>query len=529
MAVFAMNVSTTVGADVISINFGKNAIPAGATGDVGGVAAANWNNITGNNAAAVNGTHNLTGSSGTTYSAALTLSTPQSPWGPNNNTDTVLNAMQSSYLDLSAGNSWTITLSLDYISADYTLYFNGDGNGQYTAIKVNDVAYRGGEGVDNDEAGKTEHWGVRQTSTTMDDNNTIELENFTGNSVITNISSGNSSQRATISGMQVTLNDINEHTLGAGVTEASALASSTGYLGITSAAGGSTLNLSNANLEGIQATANNLTVTGTGTVGRLWAKKDTVLTLSATLTAGSDVELGGLGSIAISANQTLGSLSGAGSLSIADGVAVNVSEYAYTGTIVGGTGSALNIALSEGTSSTVNGITVSNVSGTVGMNALSSGITDVTAGNNTIIDISSAGGTLVVKGGPAVTLGSLSLSGNSETKLTVDSGVSLVSGNLGALEIDATGRILTVGIITVVSAARSENGRVRTGIVIPKSTPNSEIAASGDKPAVTRRCGIKIEFAAASALFKSAESATGTAIVHISRRTGAFEFAGRLP
>ena len=445
MAVFAMNVSTTVGADVISINFGKNAIPAGATGDVGGVAAANWNNITGNDAAAVNGTHNLTGSSGTTYSAALTVSTPQAPWGPNNNTDTVLNAMQSSYLDLGAGNSWTITLNLDYISADYTLYFNGDSSGQYTAIKVNDVAYRGGEGVDNDEAGKTEHWGVRQTSTTMDDNNTIELENFTGNSVMTNIVSGNTSQRATISGMQVTLNEINEHTLGTGVTEASTLASSTGYLGITAAAGGSTLNLSNANLAGIQATANNLTVTGTGTVGRLWAKKDTVLTLSATLDAGSDVELGGLGSIAIAANQTLGFLSGAGSLSIADGVAVNVSQYDYTGTIVGGTGSALNIALSEGTSSTLNGITVSNVSGTVGMNALSSGITDVTAGNNTIIGISSAGGTLVVNGGPTVTLGSLSLSGNSETKLTVESGVSLVSGNLGALEIDATGRILTVG------------------------------------------------------------------------------------
>ena len=328
LATFVVCVSTTIGADTISINFGKTEhnIPTTATGEVGGVAAAAWNNITGDNRAAVNGTHTLTSQKGVAYTNVLTLNTGNDPWGPGGNDSTVLSAMQRGYLDLGAGTTWNIQLNVDYISTDYTLYFNGDGNGQYTAIRLNGTSYIGGEGSDNDEAGKTNHWGVRQTVSTVDDNNTISLEDIGGVTDITNIAVNDTNYRATMSGMQVKLNDINEHTLAAGTTRASTLDSSTGYLGLSADANGSTLDITGSDLKGVQASAGVLTLTGAGSVDRLWAKKDATLKIQ-NVESDSAMELGGLGKIVLE--------SGKASFSNA---------HVYAGDFEAVSGSTINIA-----------------------------------------------------------------------------------------------------------------------------------------------------------------------------------------
>ena len=453
MALFAMGVSTTLGAEVISINFGasQQSITQEQFPDASdallGVNGANWNNVT-NNVTDVN----LINSSGNA-AGTLTL-TSRSSWTSGAGTATLENAMQKGYIDFQGGDKVEMNLTVDHISTDLHLYFSGDsGSGseqKYTAINVNGISYIGGKGSDNDEAGKTEHWGNREAedNKTISDDNSITLKDIGGVSSISNIPSGSNAYRATFSGMQVVVNDIDEHTLAAGSTTAMSLTATTGYLGITSASGGSTLDISAASLKGVQATANDLTIVGNGEVGRLWAKQGTSITLNGTIKDDTDLDVGGLGSITIGANQSLGALTGGvgTTLNIEDGVAVSVKELAFMGTLNGGVDSKLNIYLDKNGSSTVNGITVTNKSGNVSINALATGITDVTCGNGAKLEIASSGGTLLVSGteGTKVTLSALSLSGNSLTALTVGDGVTM-SGTFDTIGLDASGRELQVG------------------------------------------------------------------------------------
>ena len=115
MALFAIGVNTTLGADTISINFGTTTVATTSTGDVGGVEAAYWNNITGGNAGAVSKTWDLITAGGVSYSGGITVNTTHSPWGPRGDQSTVLNAVQSSYLDCTnhTPTQWTLDLNID--------------------------------------------------------------------------------------------------------------------------------------------------------------------------------------------------------------------------------------------------------------------------------------------------------------------------------------------------------------------------------------------------------------------------------
>ena len=443
MALFVVGPHTTLGADVISINFGASqqtingVLYDDASDALLNVDGANWNNV------ADNVTNlNLVDSKGNA-AGTLTVTSRSSYFSLAGNA-TMENAMQHGYIDIGASDRLSIDVEVDHISTDLYMYFSGDGEdnndaSQYTAVRVNGVSYIGGEGDDDDEAGKTNYWGSRKKADnkTVSDTNTITLKDVVGVSHIENIPSGSNNQRATVSGIQVRVNDIDEHTLAEGKTAATALSAATGYLGLTAATGGSTLNITGSTLKGIQASANHLTLEGTGAVDRLYAKKDAQLTLSCSLTEGADLNLGGLGTITIAANQTLGYLSGAAALSLAEGVVVNVSKYGYIGTITAGVGSALNVNLAEGTSQALNGITVTNVKGTVALNALATDVTDVTAADGSSIAVASDGGSLLVKGAAdsVVTLDSLSVAAGSKTTLAAAEGV-VLNGSFEKLRMD---------------------------------------------------------------------------------------------
>ncbi len=470
MAVFAITAGTTLGSDVISINFGSKAVDADSTGDVGGVTAAYWTNIN----AAVNN-HNVLGAGGTTYNGVLTVSTTQSNFAWQSgiaDAGTVLSDVQSSYMDLSADTQWTVNLNLtdalnsDLYRVDVTIYLSGDGN-TFSPVTVAGANYIGGTDV---LAGATTAWGDRSSaaSATQGAHNTLTVTDVGQNVTMSNVMSGDAAKRATLAGMQISVKDIYQYELAAGSTNSAEAVTWTGPTGASVAyadldladrllranvtAGDAALSFaSGAQIEALQVTGGNvLTLTSDGSIdlGSLSAAAGTTVKVGDVFADDGSLVIGGEGDIEIVTSQTLGSISGNGStLTIADGVKVTVNNYAFDGTVIGGTDSALNITVAVDSSSTVNGITVTNNLGEVGINALASGITDVTASDGARIGISSAGGTLLVNGaeGSSVRLTSLELTAANETKLQVAEGVTLNGANLGQFFINTNGRILTVG------------------------------------------------------------------------------------
>ena len=468
MAVFAMNVSTTIGADVISINFGSKQVDSDSTGDVGGVTAAYWTNVTG-----VGSNLAVKGSSGTTYDNVLTVATTQSNFAWQSgiaDAGTVLSDVQSTYMDLSANNTWTITLNLGAVAdaehsrLDVTIYLSGDGS-YYSPVSVGGTSYIGGTNV---EAGSTTSWGDRSgaASATQGDHNTITVTGVASDLTITNVPVNSSSMRATLAGMQIKVTDIYtalltgnqaaEDITWEGPNSTSAkytdIAAAERYLRADVSSGNSTLTFAaGADIAILEAKGGNvLSIASAGeiSVGEFSALEGSTLSVGDVLADSDTLKIGGTGTVLISESQTLAGIAGSGAtLSIADGVKVMVNDYSFSGTVVGGEGSALNISLSKDSTSTVNGISVTNKLGDVSINALADGVTDVTASDGARIGISSTGGTLVVNAtaGSTVTLTDLALTANADTRLTTSEGVSLVGSNLGQFVIDNTGRALTVG------------------------------------------------------------------------------------
>ena len=466
MAVFAMNVSTTMGSDVISINFGGHAV-ADATGSLNGATTANWNNFADNVTNA-----SLTSRDGATYAEAFTLTKAQGNWGSGiTDANTVVSDMQTGYLDLTANNTWTVNLNLSSVDmthrvATLVMYFSGDG-GAFSPVAVDGTSYVGGT---DKLAGGTTGWGDRSkdASTTVGEHNTVTLTNvdLSTSHEIKNVSVGESGKRATMSGMQIVLTDVYDATLAAGANSAesltwlgpddfsgsyTAVAVGNRYLRADVTAGDATLNFAEgATVDRLHVKGGNvltLDAAGDMTLGSLLVDAGTTLALKDVLSDTASLTVMGEGTLTISENQTLAGLSGVAgsSLHVADGVTLNVDSYNFAGSVTAGAGAALNISLSPGNSSTVNGITVTNVSGSVGMNAFVSGVTDVNCSDGASIGIASSGGTLLVQGatGSTVTLASLSQADGTETKLTAAEGVAL-SGTLGSELLDK-GKSLSVG------------------------------------------------------------------------------------
>ena len=201
--------------EIISINFGTTADNITATmrdnaglvtytdgsgATVTGVGAAGWSNATGRD-----GTNSeLKNYNGDTIEgASVTWVGAQGPWeGGPAKTGSVLSAIQHSYMDLSANNTWNISVDTPFLVCDVYLYFSGD-NSKYSPVNVNGTSYIGGT---NELAGATTEWGNRAA----DSNSTLELNKnailvtgTAGTVSLSNVPQGTPNKRATISGLQI--------------------------------------------------------------------------------------------------------------------------------------------------------------------------------------------------------------------------------------------------------------------------------------------------------------------------------------
>lgn len=459
MAVFAMNVSTTVGSDVISINFGadKRPVSEDATGTLNGVTAANWNNISGNVTS-----QNLTGKSGTEYAGVLTLTQAQGNWNSGvADNNTLVSDMQYGYLDLGANNTWTIKLNmssyegLEHSLVDVVMYFAGDGT-QFSPIAVGGVSYIGGS---DNLAGTDTAWGDRSTnaSATLGDHNTIKVTNVDVSSDLTinNVPQNNTSKRGSISGMQIIITDVYDAALAAGenVAESLTWAGPNGFSGAYSAvdaadrylraditAGDASLSFAaGAEVHTLHVKGSHvLTVTSTGDVNidKFYTEAGTTIQLADILADTDTLAIGGQGTLKLTQSQTLAGITGEGNLVIADGVEICVKGLEYTGTVTAGAGSRLygKVAANEA-------VTLGNVAITIDKAAeidVLTGEIAISGDSTADLTLTGAADVTVVKGAGAGDEVTLALSGLNVgnvagvQKLSAGEGVSIVSAEQGS-------------------------------------------------------------------------------------------------
>lgn len=482
MATFAVCFSTTVGADVISVNFGTadEPIAADATEPINGSTSARWNNIVGNQTA-VNGSH-LLKSESVDVAGTLTLVTPQDTWGSDSaaRNATLTSQMQSSYLDLSAGNKWVIDLTTDFMRSDVVLYFSGDG-GKYTPVQVNGTSYVGGTNVEGDS-----EWGDRslQASATISDNNRIIVTGVVGDIHMESVSMGDSGKRATLSGLQVVEVDTWSATLAAGNNTFSSVSWTLGdttstvadiaendrWLKAAADASGSTFVFSESpSIQGLQVSSGTLTLnsaSGTSiTLSGLWASAGATMNVAATLASGSDLSLHGAGTILFSANQVLDSLTVDSNVTLADGVIVKVTgDYTYvSGTIQGGTGSVLcSSEIAAGTDYVTGNLTISSNKNFY-FNLLNTAAMDMVLAESAEVSLTSAGG-------GALHITNAATAGDIDVELTMactDAGTTTISGGSGVNM--ALSSNLVVDTANQVVAISGEN----TKLTIPGSSENA--------------------------------------------------------
>ena len=473
MAVFAMNVSTTVGSDVISINFGadKRPVSEDATGTLNGVTAANWNNISGNVTS-----QNLTGKSGTEYAGVLTLAQAQGNWNSGvADNNTLVSDMQYGYLDLGANNTWTIKLNmssyegLEHSLVDVVMYFAGDGT-QFSPIAVGGVSYIGGS---DNLAGTDTAWGDRSTnaSATLGDHNTIKVTNVDVSSDLTinNVPQNNTSKRGSISGMQIIITDVYDAALAAGenVAESLTWAGPNGFSGAYSAvdaadrylradttAGDASLSFAaGAEVHTLHVKGSHvLTVTSTGDVNidKFYTEAGTTIQLADILADTDTLVIGGQGTLKLTQSQTLAGITGEGNLVIADGVEICVKGLEYTGTVTAGAGSRLygKVAANEA-------VTLGNVAITIDKAAeidVLTGEIAISGDSTADLTLTGAADVTVVKGAGAGDEVTLALSGLNVgnvagvQKLSAGEGVSIVSAEQGSGQLQLmNNQDLTIG------------------------------------------------------------------------------------
>ncbi|MBQ7022013.1 MAG: hypothetical protein IJN29_00395 [Akkermansia sp.] len=361
------------------VNVNSSTVPA----DSGLPAGQYWNNITGAINTNISGTY-TTISKDKASSAVLNLKTDGNVWGPANSGANVLQQMQASYLDLSGDKTWSINFLVDDIAADnlsVSLYFSGDSDGvKYAPVSFNGTNYIGGTNQQGDAA-----WGERknpvqnnvQSDIPISDLNTINVtgvnNGVTMSALSDNSVEGDTKARATLAGMSVSYDISNVYTtnLSSGTQTADSLTytngdSSVGWTDITTDDSYISLNgaadnsseyavAEGSSIKGIQANSNTVALTSDGaiSVNKLWAKSGSTLNVDATLTASSDVTIGGLGNVVMNTSQTLGGLTLTGNLTIAKDV--NVSLSGVSSISNGSTLSLLEGSLSNSGTLAING------------------------------------------------------------------------------------------------------------------------------------------------------------------------------
>lgn len=478
LAAVLANLSWTASADSISINFGTtDSQVSGKTGTAGlgpAVEAVGWNNAVGGS----NTKTDLVDQEGVAIGGSVKWTAPQAPWGPGNkNPDGLLATIQSSYLDLGANNQWTVNISTGFLIADVYVYLSGD-NGKYGAVNVNGTAYIGEALVDGQggsrvatEADLASGWGDRSTSasgTLEFGTNALKVGEVNGVSInLSNVVSGNSGIRATLSGVQVvdatesyTWNrDItgdttwNESVWTNGTGETAANKTWTDILAdlslrpIAGLSGTGTVTLGEAvSAEAlIVKSGSNITLAGqqlnlTG-LATLLAQSDATLTLGNAVSAEGVVTISGLGKVVSTVDQTWHGLAGSGTLEITTGTTLTLNGTVasdFTGHLI----------LNEGSSATLSAANFSNSiraegSGTFSLNINGEGV--------------SFGNSSVWRGNAATAATATHVA--TVTNATVNGHLTLVdgAGTFGKVETTITNTTVT-GTLSLGSGSLSSSG-----------------------------------------------------------------------
>ncbi|MBR5890360.1 MAG: hypothetical protein IKY92_09990, partial [Akkermansia sp.] len=330
LAAISSILSTTFGADTISVNFTgseNKQVTASSSGTLGDVDYTGWNNI-----ACSVGTSTLKDNNGDDQAATLVLGYDKGNSNKNsmgsyrsatNSNGTVTGDVQRGYIDVwnTGENHYTISLTHDYWVYDAIFYMSGDTAGvTFAPMEVNGTAYIGGTDVLATDANKA--WGSGYTTgcTEYTDNNRVTVTSQIGHTLLaTNVWNGTTS-RATLAGLQVvdrTAETVYFTTLGSGeTTTADASWSLNGaaampyadisaeakYLGVVADAAGSTLKVdAGDSIKFLGVKENALTVVSDGSVSveRIITEANTSLNIAAGLT-GTRMDIYGDGTLTIS-------------------------------------------------------------------------------------------------------------------------------------------------------------------------------------------------------------------------------------
>lgn len=477
--------SWTASADSISINFGTtDSQVSGKTGTAGlgeAVSAAGWNNAVGGS----NTKTDLVNQDGAAIGGSVQWTAPQSPWGPGNkNPEELLATIQSSYLDLGAGNQWTVNISTDFLIADVYVYLSGDNN-KYGAVNVNGTSYVGEAQVDGQGGSRVataddlaNGWGDRSTSasgTLEFGKNALKVGGLDGSMInLSNVVSGSSDRRATLSGVQVvdatesyTWNrDITGETTwnGAewtnGTGEAAInktwvdILADTSLRAIAGLSGTGTVTLEDAvSAEAlIVKSGSSITLVGQqlnlNGLASLLAQSGATLNLGNTVSAEGVVTISGSGKVVSTIDQTWHGLSGSGTLEMAAGTTLTLdgaADSAFLGHLILNEGSSASLSASNFANSIrAEGsgrfnLAIDGAGATFGNSAVWRGnaATNATAEHVATVDHATLNGNLTVVEGA----GSFGKVETTITNTTVTGTLSLGSGNLSS----SGGFVITVG------------------------------------------------------------------------------------
>ncbi len=350
------------GSEVISVNAGYNPIPQDATGEVGGVTASGWMNITGYESTDISGLHALTTQSGDS-AGTLSLTTYTDPFRNGRLGDqTVSSSVLSSYLDIPSGNTlavtgvqqWHTDIQTDFLVSSIAIYVGEFPD--YTPLIVNGVLYIGGtDNAVSSDVGWGEYAGA-----TLDERNTVIVTGNLGGTYTIANKDNSQLYRSRMAGFQITdvtdsvlwSADVNgsveaadlTYSLGSSSRTLDTLSDSERILGYS---GSGKLDFSTAGvpITAVQINENShIEITGDGArLGLLFVENGASLHLGVTLQDGTDLKLCDGASATIDAPNTLGTLTNGGTLTInAD---TQAAEYALlsSGSLLVKTGTALTI------------------------------------------------------------------------------------------------------------------------------------------------------------------------------------------
>lgn len=278
-ALMATFMSFTYAADSISINFTHNGfgVTTDATGELGGVGAAGWNNVAARD------------TSGTTVknqngvdAGTITISNVANSWQSTVDSDgSVTGIVQKGYIDVPNNEEriYTLTVNHNYWVADVTFYMSADTSGQYGAMNVNGTAYMGGTNVVGEDG-----WGSTGNTpgvTEYNDTNSINVTGLLGPSIVAQNVYKSATVRTTLAGMQIKDGVDSGYTVQLGTGSYAAteqtwshngtnvayadIATGSKYFGVKAAAEGSTISFAEGEtLDSFAALSNSVTLSSDG-------------------------------------------------------------------------------------------------------------------------------------------------------------------------------------------------------------------------------------------------------------------------